>query len=231
MRTSEQIFELATALSKAQGEMKPAAKDATNPHFRSTYATLASVIDAIRAPLSKHGLAFTQVFSQDADGRYALTTRLMHSSGQWIEAHSLLNPVKQDPQGVGSASSYYKRYHLMALVGVASDDEDDDGNAACPPPQQRQAPRAEPMPQGEMPAPGPQKRKPSAAQLKRLFAIASNSNWKTEQVKAFCAAKWQVESSSDLTLEQYDWLCNTLPSGTFESAMATLTAEQGDLAL
>jgi len=131
MKTSETINELATALSLAQSEIEGAVKDSANPFFKSKYADLASVWDAIRAPFAKNGLSVVQgpevVFY--AEGRVSvLCTRLMHKGGQWIESQIPLEPIKNDPQGVGSAITYMRRYALQAMAGVAP--EDDDGNHA-----------------------------------------------------------------------------------------------------
>tara|TARA_R110000868_G_scaffold62962_3_gene189937 strand:- start:441 stop:1106 length:666 start_codon:yes stop_codon:yes gene_type:complete len=124
---SEQINELAAALAKAQSEMLPAFKDSANPFFKSKYADLASVWDACRGPLTKHGLSVVQVMDRQ-DGQLILKTSLIHSSGQWIDSIAPVVPVKNDPQGVGSALTYMRRYSLAAIVGVYQDD--DDGNAA-----------------------------------------------------------------------------------------------------
>jgi len=127
MRSSESIAALAAALAKAQWEIEGAVKDKTNPAFRSRYADLGSVWDAIRGPMTKHGLSVIQMPHSDPT-TFWLTTRLMHSSGEWLEGDYPLNPVKHDPQGYGSAITYARRYALMAVLGVAP--EDDDGNAA-----------------------------------------------------------------------------------------------------
>jgi len=123
--------ELAKALVKAQAAMNHAAKDAKNPHFKSSYSTLASVIDAVRPPLSANGLAFVQK-THDAEGGVCIETVLIHESGQEMSFGKLFVPAtKQDPQGFGSALSYAKRYSLQTALGVSS--EDDDGNAASKP--------------------------------------------------------------------------------------------------
>jgi hypothetical protein len=127
MNKSETIGQLALALSKAQGQMKFAAKDAANPFFKSKYADLASVIEAIKVPLSANGIAFVQATDFE-DNAVIVETVLMHESGEWISGRLRMQPTKNDPQGVGSAVTYAKRYGLQALAGVPSDD--DDGNAA-----------------------------------------------------------------------------------------------------
>lgn len=143
MEHSESIQELATALAKAQAAIQPAAKDKTNPAFRSRYADLTSIWEACREPLNTNGLSIIQMPGNDGDGRIALTTMLLHSSGQWIRTTVSTRIVKDDPQGVGSGLTYLRRYALAAMVGVVAD-EDDDGNRASG---HGQAQRATPPPQ------------------------------------------------------------------------------------
>ena len=124
---STAIDKLAEALAKAQLEMVGAVKDSNNPFFKSKYADLANVLDAIK-PCNKYGLSIVQMPSSAADGAVKLTTMLMHSSGQWIQASYSVKPVKADPQGVGSCITYMRRYAAAAFAGVAQ--VDDDGNSA-----------------------------------------------------------------------------------------------------
>ena len=124
---SPTLGKLADALAKAQGEIVGASKDAENPFFGKKYATLASVWEACRVPLSKNGLAVTQLLG-NAAGAVVVESLLMHSSDEWVMSRLLLNPVKGDPQGMGSAFTYARRYALAAIVGVSP--EDDDANAA-----------------------------------------------------------------------------------------------------
>ena len=138
MKTSEKIDQIAPALLAAQKEIGNASKDAKNPHFRNSYASLGSVIEAVKEPLNKHGISIIQSLSSwpasdgqsggNNGGGLLLRSRLLHTSGQWIEdcAHSPLS--KADPQGVGSATTYLRRYSLAALLCITQ--EDDDGNAA-----------------------------------------------------------------------------------------------------
>lgn len=127
MKTSQTCGALAKALADAQIEITAAAMDAKNPHFGSRYATLASVMDAAK-PLSRHGIAVSQA-AEVIEGRVIISTILMHSSGEWISESISLKPRQDDPQSVGSAITYGRRYLLAALAGIAAD-EDDDGNAA-----------------------------------------------------------------------------------------------------
>ena len=133
MNRSESIKELATALAKAQGEMKHAIKETANVFYRSKYADLASVVDASRPALVKNGLSVVQF----TEGNI-LYTMLLHTSGEWIGGHIELKPMRQvkdkgweeshDPQSYGSCITYARRYAMAAITGVAT--EDDDGNAA-----------------------------------------------------------------------------------------------------
>lgn len=129
MQTSEQINELASALSKAQAKIIGALKDAANPFFKSKYADLSSVWDAVREPLTANGLAVIQTTSALSDGSAVIvTTMLAHSSGQWVRDSLVLQPTKRDPQGIGSAITYGRRYALAAITGCPQ--IDDDGEAA-----------------------------------------------------------------------------------------------------
>lgn len=145
MTHSEQIKDIATALAKAQAEIEGAKKDSTNPHFKSSYADLASVWDACRKALTGNGLSVVQGPVSD-EGRVGVTTMLMHSSGQWLESTFFMRPTKDDPQGAGSALTYARRYALAAMVGVAP--EDDDGNAASEKPSGKPVAVAQQAPKG-----------------------------------------------------------------------------------
>lgn len=127
MKTSEQVDQIATALAKAQGAIKGAVKDSANPFFKSSYADLAAVWEACRGPLSDNGLSVVQMPYADGN-RVTVSTRLLHSSGQWVEEHLTLTAKEDSAQAVGSAITYARRYALAAAVGVAP--EDDDGEAA-----------------------------------------------------------------------------------------------------
>lgn len=129
MTTSEQINEVATACAKAQLELKPAVKDATNPAFRSKYADWASIVEASKV-YAKHGIAVLQDATTNEIGA-SVVTRLAHTSGQWIEFGPLTIPMsKRDAHGAGSAITYAKRYAASAALGISAD-EDDDGIAAA----------------------------------------------------------------------------------------------------
>lgn len=119
---------LSAALVKASAEIGGAVKDKTNPHFRSKYADLSAVIEAIKPALSKNGLTFIQQFKEASSG-VSVETVIVHESGEVMSTGALFVPAtKQDAQGYGSAITYARRYSLQTAFGVPA--EDDDGNAA-----------------------------------------------------------------------------------------------------
>ena len=145
---SESIQELAKALLAAQAEFSAVPKGSDNPFYKSKYAALPDVVKHAGPVLSKHGLAVSQ-FVDNVNGEDALTTYLIHSSGEWISHSMLLHLVKNDPQAQGSAITYARRYSYMACLGLVAD-EDDDGNAASKP-SNFSRPAASFEPTGELP--------------------------------------------------------------------------------
>ena len=130
IETSPAIGKLASALAKAQALMRSAPKNRINPHFKSRYADLDAVSEAIRGPLSQHGLALLQPLSSNGDPRsVVITTVLVHESGEWLRSSLTLQAAQATPQAIGAAVTYGRRYSAAAIVGIASD-EDDDGEAA-----------------------------------------------------------------------------------------------------
>ena len=127
MSHSPEINHLAKALAAAQSSLSPAAKDAVNPHFRNHYASLGSVWDAAREVLGANGLSVVQTYAPTDGTRLDLVTTLLHESGQWISGTISMVPAKADPQGIGSAATYARRYSLASILGIVAD-EDDDGH-------------------------------------------------------------------------------------------------------
>ena len=138
MRTSESLKELASALALAQGEFPTIAKTKTGKiegegkrgHYEYSYkyADLVDVVKAVQPILAKNGLSVTQP-PEFVDGQEVLTTRLLHSSGEWMESSMLLHLAKVDAQGQGSAITYARRYAECGVLGIVAD-EDDDGKTA-----------------------------------------------------------------------------------------------------
>jgi hypothetical protein len=170
---------IATALAAAQINMGKALKQASNPHFRSKYADLGSVMDACLPALNAHGIAVIQPTGEDEIGRF-VETRLIHGeSGEQLSCWVPLIVSKNDMQGYGSAVTYARRYGLMAMAGIAP--EDDDGNAA-----------AKAAPKQELPQPI------TADQFQEMNDLIFDTE--TDEAK-FCAY-WQVDDLHDMTLKQ-----------------------------
>ena len=108
--------------------MRNIAKDKVNPHFRSKFTSLDSILETVRPIMAKHGLAITQL-PEFRDGLAGVTTRIIHKSGESTESTLLLPLKDQSAQGVGSALTYARRYSISAVCGIASD-EDEDGQQA-----------------------------------------------------------------------------------------------------
>jgi hypothetical protein len=170
---------IATALAAAQINMGKALKQTSNPHFRSKYADLGSVMDACLPALNAHGIAVIQPTGEDEIGRF-VETRLIHGeSGEQLSCRVPLIVSKNDMQGYGSAVTYARRYGLMAMAGIAP--EDDDGNAA-----------AKAAPKQELPQPI------TADQFQEMNDLIFDTE--TDEAK-FCAY-WQVDDLHDMTLKQ-----------------------------
>jgi len=138
MNKSESIKELASALCKTQLLLENATKSADNPFFKSKYADLSEVLSCVKAAAMDKGLSFTQMPSYN-DGVVSVETMIMHESGEWISSVCSSPAPKLDPQGIGIAITYLRRYSLSAVFGLAQ--EDDDGNS-----QQAKTPQADDKP-------------------------------------------------------------------------------------
>src|SRR5487761_2043939 len=119
---------ISAALVKAQSQFTAIPKGSTNPFFKSKYAALPDVVLAATPILAANGLAVTQLMTS-VDGTDALTTVLLHESGESIESTMLLHLAKNDPQAQGSAVTYARRYSYMSILGLVAD-VDDDGHKA-----------------------------------------------------------------------------------------------------
>ena len=225
MEQSEEIGELAKALSKAQSQIMKAKKDAKNPFYKSTYSTLESCWDACREPLTKNGLSIVQ-FPGPSD---TLVTQLCHESGEWIRERFECKPVKNDPQAKGSAISYARRYALCAVVGISA--EDDDGNAASEKkttqqPRQNAAssqPITTPLPKtvgrgGDEPE--DKSEVISDGQRKRLFALMKDANWTESEMRQYLFTMFGYESTKDIEWRKYEAVCEPLVNKqTFEETI------------
>lgn len=132
METSQDIKEIAVALVKVQGAIGKAKKDSQNPHFNSKYADLTAVWDACHAALQAAEVAVIQGPGVDDNGNAFVETMLLHKSGQFIKSRAIAKPIRLDPQAIGSASTYLRRYGLAAMVGVVQEDDDGNGGSETP---------------------------------------------------------------------------------------------------
>lgn len=131
IQTSETTKELYTALAAAQKDIGFAMKDTDNPFFKKKYADLASVWRTVQDPLAKNSLSVSQSPGMElvnGSPYVTVTTRIQHSSGEWMQGVCYLPPGKSDAQSYGSVITYGRRYALSAILGVIQ--EDDDGESA-----------------------------------------------------------------------------------------------------
>jgi hypothetical protein len=189
MEHSTTLGALAKALAGAQLRLKDAKKDATNPHFRNRYASLASVREALSAVLPECGLSYVQSFEPHGDAGVCIVTTLLHESGEWIRSRLYLPVSKKDAQGFGSAISYGRRYSLAAIVGIATDDDDDAEVAVRVTPK---APASEPAVSNVSPLPNWE------ASAKKSLEDAKSMGELNQQWSAVYKAGKKLDASSDV---------------------------------
>ncbi len=124
---SDNCSSLFKSLAKAQTEMDGIVKDAVNPFFKSEYATIESVINAVRPALNNNGLAIMQ-FPTTTDRSAGVMTMITHESGEWIRSWYRMPVSKQDTHGFGGAITYSRRYAIVSMLCSGAPDGDDDGN-------------------------------------------------------------------------------------------------------
>lgn len=129
MKTETASDNVYSALLRARAEFAPVVKGKTNPHFKSRYADLETVLDAVSEPLARQGLVLIQAPDVTAEGIVLVTSLVWTGSQEKISCRYPIVPAKpNDPQALASAITYARRYSALALLGIAP--EDDDGNAA-----------------------------------------------------------------------------------------------------
>jgi len=130
--SSPEVNKIAEAVAKAQGEFRSVMCNRENPYFKSNYADIDAIMNAIRTPLSKNGLSVWQPPCSNENGTTILHTRIIHSSGQWIASRLRLIPPKNDMQSLGSTMSYVRRYAISSMLGITVSDDiiDDDAERA-----------------------------------------------------------------------------------------------------
>jgi hypothetical protein len=172
---SEQLDQLYTSLAKAQAEMRDAELNSKNPHFKSEYADLTSIVKCSRPSLTRNGLSVIQQMMIDPLGQTIMQTRLCHISGQWIESRLPVKPDREGVQALGSYITYLRRYSYTSLIGVV--DADDDGEAS----------------EGRI--------ETKTAQPSKAIPIVSNEKITTEQAKILLTEIGQNKDLLDQILE------------------------------
>ena len=128
---SENITNLAAAVLGAQRDIGHALKQAENPYYKSMYADLTAVIDAVKGPLNANGITFLQAVDMGCEGSAVVDTILMHNSGQYLSTRTPIFCQKEnDPQALGKGISYSQRYALQAILGLPTEDDDAEGAMA-----------------------------------------------------------------------------------------------------
>jgi len=156
------------ALLAVQKEAPKLPKDAKNPHFKNRFTSLAAMVETVGPILAEHGLVWTTLPCRDADGSPALRYRLAHVSGEVLEDVMPLMLTKQDPQAMGSAITYARRYSLAAVLNLVAD-EDDDGNGARRQQEPPRRPQAAPEPSWDV-LPPESEHQLSQAEVDKLIA-------------------------------------------------------------
>ncbi|GGA56725.1 single-stranded DNA-binding protein [Kroppenstedtia guangzhouensis] len=214
MKTSENIVEICKALVGFHSEVGRITKDGTNPHLKNRYATIDQIIEEIRPILATHGLFILQLPTNTEAGEIQMTTRIYHTSGQWMESPVLtLKPQKQDAQGIGSAVTYARRYSLTSFLSLNTGD-DDDGEAASNGGGNRKQSPARKKPQGQGGQQSTQQKKPtglaSEKQRRFIFAIAEDKGLDQDEIKALVKRLTGKESTKELTTKEARHLIETL---------------------
>jgi len=194
---------LAEALLKVQKQLHAVKKDASNPFFKSKYATLQSTWEACREALQDAGLVIIQTIHRD-NGVF-LRTRLMHVSGAYTDSETPLLMKEETMQAMGSAISYARRYSLAAIIGLVTD-EDDDGNAASKPMQT--ALHTHTNAHQAMPSSAPQRTFAtiSEAQAKRFYAMQLSRKVGATEMQTYLKS-WGYTDAKQIKPQDYDAMC------------------------
>ena len=206
--SSPDIAQIAPALVKALGELTdvPKGREAkiptkTGASYGYKYADLADTLSMIRPVLARHGLAVTQTASNPDGDTVAITTTLIHSSGEWMSFHPLLLPNGRTAQETGSAITYGRRYSLLAVLGLAA--EDDDGASAAPRQSRSASPRSQERPS---PAPKPKVSTPEEEEIRRMLAEVSTGTAKTIKADFMSEFGKLADLSPERHSEARDWV-------------------------
>lgn len=223
------IAKIAKALAKAQSEFKEVKKDATakipmkkGGHYTYKYATLPNIIESSRDALSKNGIAITQPIVFTSKGQ-CLQTLLIHESGETLKSEMPLN-TNQAPQLLGSLLTYYRRYQLSAILGIAAD-EDEDGQAA----QDGYSKQKQQAPQKPKAQVNTYKNGITSNHLKALFALAGQRKWGENELRELLSLTYKLESTRDLNLKEFNDIMNTIKAFSYDEAMARIGVDESQI--
>jgi hypothetical protein len=233
IRTSESVNQLFAARVAFAEKGIEFLAESTNPHFGNPYATLPFVLNKTMKPLAECGLTVIQGATL-LNGEFAVITRLVHTSGEWMETLLPIPPSakaldRDASQAILSAYTYGRRGSLLALLGLAPVDPkeqnllevDDDGNTAAG--KHLQPPK--PVTQTAKPAPAKSNGSViSKPQAKRLYAIAKSHEVDVDSFQAYLKETYGYERFSDIDRSKYEEIVKLAESGTaFRATVEELT--------
>lgn len=205
MKTSESVKEIYGALAVAIGDIQNPPKNAVNPHFKNRYAELSVILETVKPILKKNGLAVIQGVETDGN-RVMIQTRIIHVSGEWIESELTLQAAGTDPQKIGSAITYGRRYAISAILNIAADDDDDgEGNRK----KENQKPvAATTPPKNNQPKPAAKTQNPLDKELLGILDMIEPNRQKQRQIMDYVKAKFgetspDFRNSSDAHKRKY----------------------------
>jgi len=209
--TSQSTQSLDAALAKAQAEITTAVKDKVNPHFKSKYADLPTIMEIVMPIFNKLGLVLLQpIHKSDQPNMLEIETIIIHANSGGMLSTTASIPIGNNltPQAFGSAITYARRYVLCSLLGIVAD-EDDDGNASSI--TVREAKKATAKPASPPPAPVKDELKDtiSESDAAKLYMIARNAGYNTDEVHNILS-KRGIYNAKQLTKENYIKFCNWL---------------------
>lgn len=225
MNKSDSIAKLAMALCEAQKTELFALTSKKNPFFKSKYADLSSVWDAIRSPLTSNGLAITQTFEISNMDGVTIETTLMHTSGEYISGSLNIKPEKNTPQGTGSAITYGRRYALMAIIGISPEDDDGERAMARKHNDQREKSKTT-INEPDIPDMVIEKQKPGAVKLETWDAFIARKKLSSTKVREL--EKYIADSAASIGMDAKILKDNAVKAGDLDDMLEAVMAGKED---
>ena len=218
---SEKVDQISAALLSAQIALRPAIKDSQNPHFKSRFASLEAVIEAVNEAFHPAGLVVTQLPTTSPDGVTLRTVLLHPASGQWIASDLTLRPKMDDPQKVGACITYARRFALAALACLSQVDDDGEfANGRAPAITSAAGSSTHRMERHEWPsARTPRALPPPQAQPGH--ASPGAIKWTGRKLEI-----WAKRHDGTDTVGLFDWLCEHGEASGFPGRMSDWTSRQ-----